>query len=77
MDIEIKKSKNPVKYDEALKLMEIKLIDIDKNNSNDFIWVLQHPDTYTAGTSYKETEIIAESAPLSVDSFKRLACGSS
>ena len=64
MDIEIKKSKNPVKYDEALKLMEIKLIDIDKNNSNDFIWVLQHPDTYTAGTSYKETEIIDKSINL-------------
>ena len=58
MNIEIKKSKKPVKYDDALKLMEERLLKIDKNDSNELIWILEHEDIYTAGTSYKDDEII-------------------
>ena len=58
MNIEIKKSKNPVKYEEALKYMEERLKDINDNNSRDLIWILNHEDLYTAGTSYKENEIL-------------------
>ena len=58
MNIEIKKSQKPVKYEDALGLMEKRLIEIDQNNSNDLIWVLEHEDIYTAGTSFKENEII-------------------
>ena len=58
MNIEIKKSKNPVKYDDAIRLMEQRLIDINENKSNELIWILRHNDLYTAGTSYKEEEII-------------------
>jgi lipoyl(octanoyl) transferase len=58
MNIEIKKSKNPVKYEDAIRLMEQRLIDINENKSNELIWILRHNDLYTAGTSYKEEEII-------------------
>jgi len=61
MNIEIKKSKNPIKYEEALLFMEKRLIDIDQNKSKDLIWILEHNDLYTAGTSYKESEIIDKS----------------
>ena len=61
MNIEIKKSKKPVKYDEAIKLLEERLIKIDKENSDDLIWILEHEDIYTAGTSYHEDEIINKS----------------
>ena len=47
MNIEIKKSKKPVKYDDALKLMEERLLKIDKNDSNELIWILEHEDIYT------------------------------
>ncbi len=61
MNIEIKNSQKPVKYDDALRIMETRLLDINKNNSNDLIWLLEHNDLYTAGTSYKENEIIDKS----------------
>jgi|TARA_B110000259_G_scaffold166783_1_gene194606 lipoyl(octanoyl) transferase len=58
MKIEIKKSIKPVKYEDAIKLLEERLIDISKNKKNDLIWLLEHEETYTAGTSYKEEEIL-------------------
>ncbi len=61
MKIEIKKSQKPVKYEDALRFMEKRLLEIDQNKSNDLIWILEHEDLYTAGTSYKEIEIIDKS----------------
>jgi len=61
MNIEIKKSKKPIKYDDALRLMEKRLLDLNTNNSNELIWILEHDNIYTAGTSYKEDEIIDKS----------------
>ena len=61
MNIEIKKSQKPVKYEDAIRLMEKRLVEIDQNKSNDLIWILEHEDLYTAGTSYKENEIIDKS----------------
>ena len=58
MNIEIKKSIKPVKYEDAIKLLEERLIDISKNKKSDLIWLLEHEETYTAGTSYKEEEIL-------------------
>ena len=58
MSIEIKKSIKPVKYDEAISLLEERLIDIDSNKKQDLIWFLEHEEVYTAGTSYKEDEIL-------------------
>ena len=61
MNIEIKKSQKPVKYEDALIFMEKRLLEIDQNKSNDLIWILEHEDIYTAGTTYKENEIIDKS----------------
>ena len=61
MNIEIKKSKNPIKYEDAMKYMEARLLEINKNNSKDLIWILEHTDTYTAGKNYKENEILDKS----------------
>ncbi len=61
MNIEIKKSKKPIKYEDAIKFMEQRLSKINENKSNELIWILEHDDIYTAGTSYKEKEIIDKS----------------
>jgi len=61
MSIEIKKSQKPINYEDALKFMEKRLLEIDRNISNDLIWILEHESIYTAGTSYKENEIIDKS----------------
>ena len=58
MNIEIKKSKNPIKYEDALKLMEARLNELNEKKNNELIWILQHDEIYTAGTSYSEDEII-------------------
>ncbi len=61
MSIEIKKSQKPVKYEDALKFMEKRLLEIDQNKSNDLIWTLEHKDIYTAGTNFKENEVLDKS----------------
>ncbi|MDC3090201.1 lipoyl(octanoyl) transferase LipB [Candidatus Pelagibacter sp.] len=61
MSIEIKKSKKPIKYERAIKLMEKRLLDIHERKFRELIWVLEHNDIYTAGTSYKEDEILDKS----------------
>ena len=61
MSIEIKKSQKPINYEDALKFMEKRLLEINMNISNDLIWILEHKSIYTAGTSYKENEIIDKS----------------
>ena len=64
MNIEIKKSQKPVNYEDALKFMEKRLLEIDQNKSNNLIWILEHKDIYTAGTSYNENEIIDKSVKI-------------
>ena len=61
MNIEIKKSIKPIKYNFAIKRMEKRLEEIYEGKNNELIWILQHQDVYTAGTSYKEKEIIDKS----------------
>ena len=61
MNIEIKKSKKPVKYEYAIKFMEERLINIHEGNARELIWILEHENIFTAGTSYKKTEILDES----------------
>ena len=61
MSIEIKKSEKPVIYEDAKKLMEERLFKVDLNKSNELIWTLEHPDIYTAGTSYNESDILDKS----------------
>ena len=61
MSIEIKKSEKPIIYEDAKKLLEDRLLDVDLNKSNELIWTLEHPDVYTAGTSHNESDILDKS----------------
>ena len=61
MNIEIKKSKKPIKYKDALELMENRLVEISNNEAQELIWILEHNEVYTAGTSYSESEILDKS----------------
>ena len=61
MSIEIKKSEKPVIYEDAKKMMEERLLNLDLNKSNELIWTLEHPDVYTAGTSHNESDILDKS----------------
>ena len=61
MNLEIKKSAKPVKYSEAINLLENRLKDLYENNGKELIWTLEHDEIFTAGTSYSENEIIDKS----------------
>ncbi len=61
MNIEIKKSIKPVNYLDAINLLESRLKDLYENNEQELIWILEHNKVFTAGTSYKENEIIDKS----------------
>jgi lipoyl(octanoyl) transferase len=58
MNIEIKKSIKPIKYLDAIEFLEGRLKDINDGKKSDLIWILEHEEIYTAGTSYKESEIL-------------------
>ena len=58
MNIEIKKSIKPIKYEDAIKFLEERLLEINSGQKEDLIWILEHEEVYTAGTSYKEKEIL-------------------
>ena len=61
MNIEIKKSRKPVKYTDAIKLMETRLLDISEKYSKELIWILEHDHIYTGGTTYHKDEILDKS----------------
>ena len=62
MNIEIKKSIKPVNYDKAINLLEERVEQLVNNSkAKELIWFLQHPDIFTAGSSYKKEEILDNS----------------
>ena len=61
MNVEIKKSIKPIKYNFAINYMEKRLEQISKGKKNELIWTLEHEDIYTGGTSYKSNEILDSS----------------
>ena len=64
MNIEIKKSIKPINYFSAIDLLEKRLEDLHKNKDKELIWILEHDEIFTAGTSYKENEILDNSIDL-------------
>ena len=61
MNIEIKKSIKPVNYKFAINLLEKRVHNLAINNGKELIWFLEHKSIFTAGTNYKEKEIIDKS----------------
>ena len=59
--MEIKKSKKPIKYDDAIRIMEKRLHNINNGVADELVWILEHEEIYTAGKNHKDTEIIDKS----------------
>ena len=64
MTIDIKKSIKPVKYVEAINFLEERLISIHNKKKGDLIWILEHEEIYTAGSNYKEDEVLNKNIKL-------------
>jgi len=62
MKIKIKRSINPIKYNNAINILEKKVEKIiNKKDENELIWFLSHPSVFTGGISFKEKEILDKS----------------
>ena len=64
MNIEIKKSVKPINYFDAINFLETRLEDLHNNKDKELIWILEHNEIFTAGTSFKESEILDNSIEL-------------
>ena len=65
MTIEIKRSIKPVKYTKAVKELEDRVSQlIEKKSNNELIWFLEHPSIFTAGSAYKNSEILDRSVKI-------------
>ncbi len=64
MIIEIKKSIKPIKYENAILILEKRLNEIHTKKNNELIWILEHKEVYTAGTSYRNNELLDKSIKL-------------
>tara|TARA_Y100000768_G_C23881363_1_gene635415 strand:- start:285 stop:896 length:612 start_codon:yes stop_codon:yes gene_type:complete len=58
MSIEIKISKNRVSYKKAIFILEKRVEDVKKGLKKEFIWILEHPTTYTSGIRFNKDEIL-------------------
>ena len=61
MEIEIKISKKPVEYIEAIDFLEKRVVLINQKKISELIWILEHPSIFTAGTGYNENDILDKS----------------
>ena len=58
MNIEIKVSKRPISYKNAIKILDKRVEDVKKNKKRELLWLLEHPVTYTAGIRFNKNEIL-------------------
>ena len=58
MNIEVKKSTKPVDYKKSMLILEQRVIDVYKGKKKELLWILEHKNVYTAGSSSKEADLI-------------------
>jgi len=58
MNIDVKTSIKPVDYDESMKILERRIIDVFDGKKKELLWILEHNPVYTAGTSSKQSDLL-------------------
>jgi lipoyl(octanoyl) transferase len=58
MSIEIKFSKKRIPYKKAMLFLNKRVEQVKNGGNKELIWILEHPKTYTAGVSFKKSEIL-------------------
>ena len=57
-DIEWRIEKSPIPYTDAIKFMDERVEKILRNEESELVWILEHPEIYTLGTSAKDDDIL-------------------
>jgi lipoyl(octanoyl) transferase len=58
MNIEVKNSVKPIEYSKSIQVLEKRVKDVFEGKKKELIWILEHKDVYTAGTNFREQEIL-------------------
>ena len=56
--MEIKISKKPVKYEDAVKYLDERVDQVCQNKNQELIWFLEHKSVYTCGVSFNQKDIL-------------------
>jgi len=58
MNIEVKNSIKPVDYSKSMQILEQRVIDVFSGKKKELLWILEHKNVYTAGSSSKNEDLI-------------------
>ncbi len=59
-DVEWLESASPVDFEPALNFMQDRVEKIINNQAQQLIWILEHPELYTAGISAKDSDLLTK-----------------
>ena len=57
-EVEWRISSDLITYEHALSVMQERVIQIQKNQAAELVWLLEHPSLYTLGTSAQDRDIL-------------------
>ena len=58
MNIEVKISVKPIDYRKSMEILEQRVSDVLLGKKSEFLWIIEHDHTYTAGTSSKDADLL-------------------
>ena len=58
MNIEVINSIKLIDYEESMKILEKRVLDVSFGIKNELLWILEHNSVYTAGTSSKNIDLL-------------------
>ena len=58
MKFDIKISKNPIDFIQSQKILEKRVQDIQNGSAKNLVWILEHPNLYTGGTSSNNYDLL-------------------
>jgi len=58
MNIEVINSIKLIDYEESMKILEKRVLDVSLGIKNELLWILEHNSVYTAGTSSKNIDLL-------------------
>ena len=56
--MEIKISKKPIKYEEAIEFLDERVHQVSQNRNEELIWFLEHKSVYTCGVNFNQKDVL-------------------
>ena len=61
MSIEVKNSVKPVDYTKSMQILEQRVQNVLSGKKDEFLWIIEHSQVYTAGTSSTNADLLDKS----------------